>query len=77
MDQPSELELPDPRWNGLRQSPQEPDHPDASWNRFARDEAKPESRWPRRLAPVLAVVLMVEMAYAMPAYAAPRSAPAT
>ena len=42
----------------------------------ASRRAKAESRWPRRLATVLSIVLVVPLAYAMPAYAEPRSAPA-
>ncbi|MEV5328839.1 RHS repeat-associated core domain-containing protein [Nonomuraea sp. NPDC052634] len=80
MDLPDELALPDSRWTGLRQRPPDStdgtDAPDQSWNRFATAEAKPPSRWPRRLAPFLSVVLMVDMVFAMPAQAEPRSAPA-
>ncbi|WP_326636620.1 type IV secretion protein Rhs [Nonomuraea fuscirosea] len=46
-----------------------------SWNAF-RDVAKPVSAWPRRLAAALSMVLVVPLVNAMPAYAAPRSAPA-
>ncbi|TMR21761.1 RHS repeat-associated core domain-containing protein [Nonomuraea turkmeniaca] len=72
MDLPSELELPESRWN-RHQQPDEPDIPDSSWNRFL--EAKPESPWPRRLAAVLSIVLVVPLTYAMPASAASRPAP--
>ncbi|WP_052422953.1 hypothetical protein [Nonomuraea candida] len=73
MDPQDELDLPESRWSGLQPTAREPDRPDPSWNRF--EGAKAEARWPRRLAPVLAVVLLAEMAYAVPAYAAPRTAP--
>ncbi|MEU6720520.1 hypothetical protein ABZ897_54485, partial [Nonomuraea sp. NPDC046802] len=72
MDLPDELDLPESRWHRPPQ-PDEPDIPDASWNRFR--EAKPESPWPRRLAAVLSMIVVVPMAYAMPAAAESRSAP--
>ncbi|MEV2273261.1 RHS repeat domain-containing protein [Nonomuraea africana] len=72
MDLPDELELPESRWNRFP-PPDEPDLPDPSWNRF--QEPKRESPWPRRLATMLPVLLVVQLVYAMPASAAPRSAP--
>ncbi|MEV4107309.1 RHS repeat-associated core domain-containing protein [Nonomuraea sp. NPDC049695] len=72
MDLPSELDLPESRWNRAQQ-PDEPDNPDPYWNRFI--EPKRESPWPRRLAAVLSIVLVLPVAYAMPAAAASRSAP--
>ncbi|QFY06764.1 type IV secretion protein Rhs [Nonomuraea phyllanthi] len=72
MDLPSELDLPESRWN-RPQEPDLPDIPDTSWNRFL--EPKPESPWPRRLAAVLSMVLVLPLAYAMPAQAAARTAP--
>ncbi|GAA3580869.1 RHS repeat-associated core domain-containing protein [Nonomuraea rosea] len=74
MDLPSELDLPESRWN-RSQVPDEPDIPDSRWNLL--QDFKPESPWPRRLATVLSVVLMIPMAYAIPASAAARPAPAT
>ncbi|MFI7694782.1 RHS repeat domain-containing protein [Nonomuraea sp. NPDC049655] len=70
----SELDLPEPNWNRFQQPAAEPDAPDPRWNRF--EGVKPETAWPRRLATVLTVVLLAPMAYAMPASAAPRKAPA-
>ncbi|MFE3448300.1 RHS repeat-associated core domain-containing protein [Nonomuraea sp. NPDC059194] len=72
MDLPDELELPESRWNRFP-PPVEPDLPDPSWNRF--QEPKRESPWPRRLATMLPVLLLVQLVYAVPASAAPRSAP--
>ncbi|NUW39836.1 RHS repeat-associated core domain-containing protein [Nonomuraea rhodomycinica] len=54
-------------------APSELDLPETHWNRF-QQPARP-SPWPRRLATVLAVVMIAPLAYAMPASAAPRSAP--
>ncbi|MCK2221690.1 type IV secretion protein Rhs [Actinomadura sp. ATCC 31491] len=76
MDLPDELELPESRWN----RPPDPTGPDDEtadpfWNRFV--QPKPESPWPRRLATVLSVLLIAPAAYAMPAEAAPRTAPET
>ncbi|MGA5757367.1 RHS repeat-associated core domain-containing protein [Nonomuraea bangladeshensis] len=73
MDLPSELELPESRWNRPPETPEFADAPDPYWNRFLHP--KPESPWPRRLATILSVILIVPMAYAMPAEAAPRPAP--
>ena len=74
MDLPDELDLPESRWN--RVPPQEEfEVPDPKWNRFL--EPRPESPWPRRLAAVLSIVLVVPLTYAMPAEAAARPAPAT
>lgn len=53
--------------------PSELDQPDSYWNRF--QHPRPESPWPRRLAAVLAVVLIAPLVQAVPAHAAPRSAP--
>ncbi|MEO3790850.1 RHS repeat-associated core domain-containing protein [Nonomuraea sp. B10E15] len=77
MESWDELELPESRWNGFQRSdaPDEPDIPSPSWNRSWK--VKPESPWPRRLAGVLSIVLIVPLVNAMPAYAAPREAPAT
>ncbi|PRX47422.1 hypothetical protein B0I32_14219, partial [Nonomuraea fuscirosea] len=74
MDPQDEFDLPEARWNRLPE-PDKPDLPDMSWNAF-RDVAKPVSAWPRRLAAALSMVLVVPLVNAMPAYAAPRSAPA-
>ncbi|SNS29807.1 RHS repeat-associated core domain-containing protein [Streptosporangium subroseum] len=75
MDLPDELDLPESRWNRLQQRHERPapDVPDPSWNRFQTPKA--ESPWPRRLATVFSIVLVLPLAYAMPAYAEPRSAP--
>ncbi|MFK4037334.1 RHS repeat-associated core domain-containing protein [Nonomuraea wenchangensis] len=73
MDLPSELELPESRWNRPPETPEVADAPDPYWNRFLHP--KPESPWPRRLATVLSVILIAPMAYALPAQAAPRPAP--
>ncbi|MGW0811514.1 RHS repeat domain-containing protein, partial [Nonomuraea sp. NPDC002799] len=70
---PSELELPESRWNRAPE-PETEDTPDPYWNRFV--QPKPESAWPRRLAAILAIVLVAPVAYAMPASAAARPAPA-
>ncbi|TMR90646.1 RHS repeat domain-containing protein [Nonomuraea basaltis] len=72
MDLPDELDLPEPRWNRLPQ-PEEPDLPDPYWNRF--QEPKSESPWPRRLATVLSIVMVLPLAQTMPASAASRPAP--
>ncbi|MFG1944024.1 RHS repeat domain-containing protein [Nonomuraea sp. NPDC048826] len=75
MDVPGELELPESRWNGLQQAPRQPDIPDSSWNRF-EGENKPEARWPRKLAPALTILLVVQLVQATPARAASRQDPA-
>ncbi|MEU6712357.1 hypothetical protein ABZ897_12835, partial [Nonomuraea sp. NPDC046802] len=79
MDDLSEggLDLPESRWNRFRRSaePEAGEAPDSSWNRF--QQPKPESPWPRRLAAALSIIVVVPMVYAMPAYAAPRTAPST
>ncbi|MDP9844633.1 RHS repeat domain-containing protein [Streptosporangium lutulentum] len=75
MDLPDELDLPESRWNRLQQRHERPelDVPDPSWNRF--QTPRPESPWPRRLATVFSIVLVMPLAYAMPAQAEPRTAP--
>nr|WP_055502337.1 RHS repeat-associated core domain-containing protein [Nonomuraea pusilla] len=97
MDLPSELDLPESRWNRFQRRGERPDgrpgeHPDecpdddrggppdgpgdesaSHWNRFLRP--KKESPWPRRIAAVLSVLVVVPLAQAVPASAAPRSAP--
>ncbi|SEG57955.1 RHS repeat-associated core domain-containing protein [Nonomuraea solani] len=75
MDLPDELELPESRWNRF-QPPDEPDLPDPSWNRF-EEGPKRESAWPRRLATMLSVMLVVPLVQTMPAQAASRPTPAT
>ncbi|NJP92128.1 hypothetical protein HCN51_22125 [Nonomuraea sp. FMUSA5-5] len=73
MDPQDELDLPESRW--IRTHDPEPDLPDSSWNRF-REEVRPESPWPRRLAATLSMVLVLPLVNAVPAAAEPRSAPA-
>ena len=69
MDLPDELDLPESRWNRFQPS-EEPELPDPWWNRF--QAPKPESPWPRRLAAVLSIVLVMPLAYAASA-TGPRS----
>ncbi|SDJ61425.1 RHS repeat-associated core domain-containing protein [Nonomuraea jiangxiensis] len=72
MDPQSEFDLPESRWNRLP-DPTETDLPDPYWNRFLHPKA--ESRWPRRLAAVLTIVVALPLVHALPAAAAPRPAP--
>jgi RHS repeat-associated protein len=55
------------------EQPSELDLPESHWNRF--QGMVRESPWPRRLAPLLAVVLIAPLAPAPPASAEPRPAP--
>ncbi|MEU6715794.1 RHS repeat-associated core domain-containing protein [Nonomuraea sp. NPDC046802] len=69
-----ELDLPESRWDRSHRQDEADKLPESHfWNRFVHP--KPESPWPRRLASVLSVVLVVPLVYAMPAEAAPRQAP--
>ncbi|MGW0811588.1 hypothetical protein, partial [Nonomuraea sp. NPDC002799] len=73
MDLPDELRLPESRWNRAPE-PETEDTPDPYWNRFV--QPKPESAWPRRLAALFSVLVIVPLVSTMPASAAARPAPA-
>ncbi|MCF6472822.1 RHS repeat-associated core domain-containing protein [Nonomuraea sp. MG754425] len=68
-----ELELPESRWG--RPRAEQAEIADPAWNRF--EGARPErARWHRKLAVALSAMLVIDLVYAMPAHAEPRSAPA-